>query len=102
LKEIGKLGKGIVEQIKDSKSTHYDGKLSLKDIDEFFQHIQEGETQLRKELVKQQKETSKHLAKRSKELGKEIPVELLLMTNPFLNRGTLVSQEFMIRYKEWF
>lgn len=96
--------KGIVEQMRDSKHIIIDGKFTKEDFNNIankFKIAQEEDLQYRSNRIKELKENEKHIFKRSKELNKEIPLELAY--HCYLNFGkTYVGSDFMNKYKEWF
>jgi len=96
--------KGIVEQMRDSKHIVLDGKFTKEDFDNMVNKlkiIQEEDLQYRSNRMKELKENEKHMLKRSKELNKEIPLELAYHCYLSFNK-TYVGSDFMNKYKEWF
>lgn len=96
------MGEGIFEQIRKQPVHLYDGvPPTQKEIVKLFKEMAKKEAKIRKQKLKIQKDNTKHLIKRSEELGKEIPIVLLLLTDPFLNSNMFHGQWFRDRYKEW-
>lgn len=97
------MGKGIMQQIRESKVVTLDGKFTKKDLEELAYKIQEsvGEDYERKQKwLKERDVNRKELNKKSKELGKEIPFEVAwhCFLAPY---QTYIRSEFLEIYKEW-
>ncbi|MAX51463.1 MAG: hypothetical protein CMH22_05745 [Methylophaga sp.] len=94
--------KGIYHQVRNPNTVKPSKEFKLSDLKEMLEHLQEAEVKNKKQKEDIKNENSKHLVDRSKKLGKEIPIEVLFMTDPNFNPSLLVSGEFMKKYKEWF
>lgn len=89
--------KGIWEKIQESKPVDITKPL---DWEEIFQICEEYNKRQKDEYLrrdKNRKENMKHLTKRAKELGKEIPTEVMVI----VFSGVSVGEWFIEKYKEW-
>jgi len=96
--------KGIVEQMKESDHVVIDGKFDKKDFDKIIEKLkiaEEEDITYRSDRLKELKENEKHIVKRSKELNKEIPLELAYHCYLNFNK-TYIGSDFINKYKEWF
>ena len=94
--------KGIVQQMQEAKVVEWN-KFTQKDFDNLSKNIKiaaEKDIEYRKNRLKKMESNKKAILKRSKELGKEIPLELAY--HCYLNYNkTYVGSEFLQKYKEW-
>ena len=95
------MSKGIFQQIKDASRIEIKNNLKIKDLEDILNDLTEKERKRKEKNKIIEKENYDHLVKRSNELNKDIPLELLFMTNPTFNPGLYVSAEFVKKYKEW-
>ena len=95
--------KGIVQQMQESKVISVDGKFTKKDLDDLLNNLKivaKEDSEYRKNRLKEMEDNRKAIFKRSKELNKEIPLELAY--HCYLSYGkTYVGSEFLEKYKEW-
>lgn len=92
--------KGLVQQIKE----HYEASKNIppltdKQLMKLIDEAAKRDRQRFLENEKSRKDNMKHLQKRSKELGKPIPPELLIRFS--FEAVPLVGSDFLERYKEW-
>lgn len=97
------MSKGIMQQIRESETATLDEKFTkeyLKDLSYKIQKSAEEDYKRKKEWFKEREINRKELNKKSKELGKEIPLELAwhCFLAPY---QTYVNSEFLETYKEW-
>ena len=97
------MSKGIMQQIRESEVTILDGKFTKEDIENLKFKLKEGIEQDRKrkqDFLKEREKNRKSLNKKSKELGKDIPLELAwhCFLAPY---QTYVTSDFLETYKEW-
>lgn len=92
-----KHSQGLFAQM--SKVEVHRSEITYDDLKNYFERLQK----LRNAYSKKKEDTIrsniKHLEKRSVELKKEIPMELLLMVQYIY--PLFVSKEFREKYKEW-
>src|SRR5699024_13457 len=72
------------------------------DLIEFFEELEKSRVKERKRKDKEEKEVSEYLNSKSKELGKEIPFELMVYTNPNINPSRVVMNYKIIQYEKAF
>lgn len=90
------IGKGIFSQMNESKMLDF-SKLSVEEMIHSMEQWQKEDDRRRKERNEVVKSNVKALLKRSKELKKPVPDEVLVIT--YLNQP--VGSWFFERYKEW-
>lgn len=94
--------KGIVKQMQESEVKEW-GKFTQKDLDELLNSLKiaaEEDANYRKDRLKELESNRKAVFKRSKELNKEIPLELAYHCYLSYSK-TYVGSEFLEKYKEW-
>ena len=95
--------KGIYAQMQESSKIVSDfGKFTRKDLDNIWDCIVKAGIIDEERRILRNKEiegNEKHLYKRAKELGKEIPIYLWYVMCSF--NKVLVGSEFLEEYKEW-
>jgi predicted transcriptional regulator len=96
--------KGIFEQMREVEPYVFKkGGLTqkeIKDLAAFFKNAQKEQKELEEKRQKECDANYKHLVKRSKELNKEIPTELIVyLCSPFHEKS--FGGWFFEEYKEW-
>ena len=94
--------KGIFQQMQEGK-VFEGGKFTQKDFDDLSNSLKiaaEKDSEYKTNRLKEMESNRKAIFKRSKELNKEIPLELAY--HCYLSYGkTYVGSEFLEKYKEW-
>ena len=93
--------KGIYEQLKEAETINYEN-IDFDKLNDYFKKSHKEQLQKQKAEEKRQKNNLKELEKRSKELGKEIPLELMAIVASDLNKGGVISSSMIKKYNEWF
>ena len=96
------MNKGIWHQIRETKPNVYKD-LTKEELEESFNKIQENASKFRKKIQEMEKEHTKHFIKRSKELDEEIPMWLMLITSPSMNKhegGVFMTGEQFYKVNE--
>lgn len=92
---------GIIKEMEKYNTVVFD-EISDKDLKLCFEKIIDNINKSKKQKIKDYKGNMNHLYKKSKQLKKNIPSEVLYMCNPYFNIGLYVSSSFYEKYKEWF
>lgn len=79
---------------------NYGSPIDFKKLNKVIDQACKEDEKRIKELHKEWKNNIKFLSKRSKELGKEVPFEILARLNPY--QKIYVSSDFFQKHKEWF
>jgi hypothetical protein len=97
--------KGMIEQMMED-GVVYSGEVRFEEVERVFRDVcrkaDEGRRNYVKELDKKSGGSREYLADRSKELGKEVPMELALLFSPYLNPSGIISMSVVEKYSEWF
>lgn len=94
--------KGIVQQMREAKVFKW-GEFTQKDFDNLSNSLKiaaEKDSEYRTNRLKEMESNRKAIFKQSKELNKEIPLELAYYTYLSINKR-YVGSEFVEKYKEW-
>ena len=82
----------------DSKKTEY-GKFTMSDLEDIINELSDNGRRDLKEKIKTAKNNIKHLDRRSKELGKPVPPELMVYLGSPITH--YVGGDFIVKYREW-
>lgn len=98
-------GKGIWQQIQESKVTSINREFTKEDLEDIKSYITlslKDSEYYRKNRLKEIETNRKALVKKSKELGKQIPLELAYHCYLTYNKTYIyISSLFLEKYKEW-
>lgn len=97
--------KGMIEQMMED-GVVYSGEVRLDEVERVFRDVFRKSDEVRrnylKELDKRSRRSREYLSDRSRELGKEVPMELALLFSPYLNPIGIISMSVVEKYSECF